>query len=216
MPGRLFPPTEAGSSLGCSGCRPAAAQRCHQRVSPVSPPVFRPRPAGHQEPDDVWGCSGSCGGATSISKHVVAATTAVLLPPPGASHDPAQAKQPHARGCSLILANWAVEIQNPGQSKIQNPGQAAAPRQRVLTLSEHCSLLSNPCKLPSLEILDGRWWHRARFYYQSPDCLGPDGGKKMLRLEPNLFETILRSARDVGRHPSMPIPAPKSILNLRD
>ena len=140
MPGRLFPPTEAGSSLGCSGCRPAAAQRCHQRVSPVSPPVFRPRPAGHQEPDDVWGCSGSCGGATSISKHVVAATTAVLLPPPGASHDPAQAKQPHARGCSLILANWAVEIQNPGQSKIQiqNPGQAASE-------GAHCSLILTNC-----------------------------------------------------------------------
>ena len=154
-----MPPTEAGSSLGCSGCRPAAAQRCHQRVSPVSPPVFRPRPAGHQEPDDVWGCRGSCGGATSISKHVVAATTAVLLPPPGASHDPAQAKQPHARGCSLILANWALEIQNPGQSKskIQAKQQPHA---------KGCSLLSNPCKLPSLEILGGRWWHRARFYYQ--------------------------------------------------
>ena len=204
MPGRLFPPTEAGSSLGCSGCRPAAAQRCHQRVSPVSPPVFRPRPAGHQEPDDVWGCSGSCGGATSISKHVVAATTAVLLPPPGASHDPAQAKQPHARGCSLILANWAVEIQNPGQSKIQiqNPGQAASE-------GAHCSLILTNCP-------PWKSWTAVGSTERDFIIRCPDGGKKMLRLEPNLFETILRSARDVERHPSMPIPAPKSILNLRD
>ena len=81
--------------------RPASATR----VSPVSPPVFRPRPAGDQEPDDVWGAeSGSCAVATSRGKHVV---VQLCLPPPSTGSFPrppaTQPKQPHPRQ-SLILA----------------------------------------------------------------------------------------------------------------
>ena len=36
---------------------------------------------------------------------------AASLPSPGASHDPAQAQQPHARGCRLVLA--ALKGANP-------------------------------------------------------------------------------------------------------
>ena len=134
-----------------------------------------------------------------------------------------------ARGCChhSCAAASTRSFPRPGSGQ-------AAPRQRVL---------SNPCKLgsgnpksrpsssptpegahSSLILANCPPWKswaavggtERDFIIRCPDCLGPDGGKKMLRLEPNLFETILRSARDVERHPSMPIPAPKSILNLRD
>ena len=117
LPRGISPPTEAGS-LGCSGPGPPRTPTTATRVSPVSPPVFRPAP--HQLVTDVWlGCSlwveacqwlqGATGG-----KHVVVAPQllgAASLPSPGASHDPAQAQQPHARGCRLVLA--ALKGANP-------------------------------------------------------------------------------------------------------
>ena len=117
LPRGISPPTEAGS-LGCSGPGPPRTPTTATRVSPVSPPVFRP--ATHQLVTDVWlGCSlwveacqwlqGATGG-----KHVVVPPQllgAASLPSPGASHDPAQAQQPHARGCRLVLA--ALKGANP-------------------------------------------------------------------------------------------------------
>ena len=55
LPRGISPPTEAGS-LGCSGPGPPRTPTTATRVSPVSPPVFRP--ATHQLVTDVWlGCS---------------------------------------------------------------------------------------------------------------------------------------------------------------
>ena len=104
-----MPPTEAGSSLGCSGCRPAAAAQPPPPESLQSLPLSSaPRPAGDQEPDDVWGAeSGSCAlGATSRGKHVV---VQLWLPPSSTGSFPrppaTQPKQPHPRQSRLILAN---------------------------------------------------------------------------------------------------------------
>ena len=65
------------------------------------------------------------------------ATTAQLvgaasLPSPGASHDPAQAQQPHARGCRLVLA--ALKGANPVMAVgvvISTTGMAMAKREEA-------------------------------------------------------------------------------------
>ena len=136
LPRGISPPTKAGS-LGCSGPGPPRTPTTATRVSPVSPPVFRP--ATHQLVTDVWlGCSlwveacqwlqGATGG-----KHVVVPPQllgAASLPSPGASHDPAQAQQPHARGCRLVLA--ALKVANPVTAVgvvISTTGMAMAKRE---------------------------------------------------------------------------------------
>ena len=55
---------------------------------------------------------------------------AASLPSPGASHDPAQAQQPHARGCRLVLA--ALKGANPVTAVgvvISTTGMAMAKRE---------------------------------------------------------------------------------------
>ena len=140
--------------------RPALPPESLSSLSPCLPPPTSWSPGAGRCLGLQWklrGCN-QHQQARGCCHHSCAAASTRSFPRPG-SGQAAPRQRVLSNPCKLGSGNPKSKIQaNPkSKSKIQAKQQPHA---------RGCSQLSNPCKLPSLEILDGRWWHRARFYYQ--------------------------------------------------
>ena len=189
--------------------RPALPPESLSSLSPCLPPPTSWSPGAGRCLGLQWklrGCN-QHQQARGCCHHSCAAASTRSFPRPG-SGQAAPRQRVLSNPCKLGSGN-------PKSRPIQNPNQKSRPSSSPTPEGAHSSLILANC--PPWKSWTAVGGTERDFIIRCPDPgPGPDGGKKMLRLEPNLFETILRSARDVERHPSMPIPAPKSILNLRD
>ena len=196
--------------------RPALPPESLSSLSPCLPPPTSWSPGAGRCLGLQWklrGCN-QHQQARGCCHHSCAAASTRSFPRPG-SGQAAPRQRVLSNPCKLGSGNpKSRPIKNPKSRPIQNPNPKSRPIQiqnpgQAASEGAHCSLILVNC--PPWKSWTAVGGTKRDFIIRCPD-----GGKKMLRLEPNLFETILRSARDVERHPSMPIPAPKSILNLRD
>ena len=146
--------------------RPALPPESLSSLSPCLPPPTSWSPGAGRCLGLQWklrGCN-QHQQARGCCHHSCAAASTRSFPRPG-SGQAAPRQRVLSNPCKLGSGNpKSRPIKNPKSRPIQNPNPKSRP-----SSVRGCSLLSNPYKLPSLEILDGRWWHRARFYYQSPD-----------------------------------------------